>query len=97
MDNLTSGEYRAVVDDVKDLKKDSAALAGRVHKEASESVSGTLGRIEETVSDIWETVSRRGSQSYETVERNVEARPMTAVLTAFIAGAIIGWIIDRNH
>lgn len=101
MDNqgngMRSGEYEAVVQDVKDLKSDSAALAGRVQGKAADSVNSTLSRIEETVSDIWDSVSRTSSQSYEAVERNVEERPMTAILAAFAVGAVLGWLLDRRH
>lgn len=99
-----TGEFEAVVQDVKDLKNDGAALAGSmkdeaadsVHK-ASDAVHGTLGRIEETVSDIWSAISKSSTQSYEAVERNVEQRPMTSILAAFVAGAAIGWVLDRRR
>jgi ElaB/YqjD/DUF883 family membrane-anchored ribosome-binding protein len=101
-------DFEAVVQDVKDLKNDSATLAGnmaddakgraaRAREKASETVNGTLGRIEETVLDIWNTLSKTSTQSYEAVERNVEQRPITAILTAFVAGAAIGWVMDRRR
>ncbi|GAA0560719.1 DUF883 family protein [Rhizomicrobium electricum] len=101
-------DYEAVVQDVKDLKNDSATLAGniaddakgrvsRMKDKASDTVNGTLGRIEGTVSDIWNAISKTSTQSYEAVERNVEQRPVTAVLAAFVAGAAIGWVLDRRR
>jgi ElaB/YqjD/DUF883 family membrane-anchored ribosome-binding protein len=109
------GEFEAVVQDVKDLKDDSATLATHVagdmkhkaadmkHKaaemkdKASDTVNGTLGRIEDTVSDIWNAISKTSTQSYEAVERNVEQRPITSVLAAFVAGAALGWVLDRRR
>lgn len=101
-------EFEAVVQDVKDLKNDSATLATNVagdvkHKatemkdKASETVHGTLGRIEGTVSDIWNAISKTSTQSYEAVERNVEQRPITSVVAAFVAGAALGWVLDRRR
>ncbi|GAA0530286.1 ElaB/YqjD/DUF883 family membrane-anchored ribosome-binding protein [Rhizomicrobium palustre] len=97
MDNQTSGDFEAVKQDVKDLKTDSSALAGHLRNKASDGINGTLGRIEETVSDIWDRVSRTSTQSYEAVERNVEERPMMAVLAAFAIGASVGWLLDRRR
>ncbi len=108
MDNqgngMRSSEYEAVVQDAKNLKSDAvnlksdtAALAGDMKNRASDSVNGTLNRIEETVSDIWESISRTGTQSYEAVGRNVEQRPITSILAAFVAGAAIGWVLDRTR
>ncbi len=102
------GDFEAVVQDVKDLKNDSATLAGnvaddaknratRMKDKATDTVTGTLGRIEETVSDIWNTLSKTSTQSYEAVERNVEQRPVTSVLAAFVAGAALGWVLDRRR
>jgi ElaB/YqjD/DUF883 family membrane-anchored ribosome-binding protein len=100
MDNqgngMKGGEYEAVVQDVKNLKADTAALAGEMQNKASDTVNGTLRRIEDTVSHIWDSISRTSTQSYEAVERNVEQRPFTSVLAAFVAGAAIGWVLDRG-
>jgi ElaB/YqjD/DUF883 family membrane-anchored ribosome-binding protein len=100
MDNQGNGmrgdEYEAVVQDVKNLKADTAALAGEMQNKATESVNGTLRHIEDTVSDIWDSISRTSTQSYEAVERNVERRPFTSILAAFVAGAAIGWVLDRG-
>jgi ElaB/YqjD/DUF883 family membrane-anchored ribosome-binding protein len=99
-----NGEFEAVVQDVKNLKHDGAALAGAMKDKAAESVHdasdavhGTLGRIEDTVSDIWSALSKSTTQSYEAVERNVEKRPITSILAAFAAGAAIGWVLDRRR
>jgi ElaB/YqjD/DUF883 family membrane-anchored ribosome-binding protein len=101
MDNQGNGmrtsEYEAVVQDVKNLKSDTAALAGEMKGRASDSVNGTLNRIETTVSEIWNTLSRTGSDSYQAVERNVGERPLTSILAAFVAGAAIGWVLDRTR
>ncbi len=99
MDNQGNGAIRegeAVVQDARNLRNDAAALAGEMQNRANETVNGTLRRIEGTVSDIWDTLSRTSSHSYESVERNVGERPMTSVLAAFVAGAAIGWVLDRT-
>lgn len=100
MDNqgngMRGGEHEAVVQDVKNLKADTAALAGQMQNKATDTVNGTLRRIEDTVSDIWDSISRTSTQSYEAVERNVEQRPFTSILAAFVAGAALGWVFDRG-
>lgn len=95
-DEAIRTNYDAVVKDISDLKKDSTSLASNVHGKASETVSITLNRIEDTLSEIWKSVSKKGVNSYETVERNVEQRPMAAVIAALVAGAVLGWVLDRR-
>lgn len=95
--NEMRGDYEAVKQDVNNLKNDTSAMAGHARERSTESINSALGRIEDTVSEIWSTMSRTGSQSYKAVERNVEERPITAILAAFVAGAAVGWILDRRH
>jgi len=91
------GEYEAVVQDVKNLKADTAALAGEMQNKANDTINGTLHRIEQQITDIWSSLSRTGTHSYEAIEHNVEQRPITSVLAAFVAGAAIGWVLERRH
>lgn len=102
---FTDNRYEAVKQDVKNLKSDtaalandSAALAGNMHSKASDAVNNSLHRIEETLSDIWNTVSRTSTESYQAVERNVEERPFTSIAAAFAAGCAVGWLLlDRKR
>ena len=102
---MTDDRYEAVKQDVKNIKtdaanlaSDSAALAGSVHTKASDAVNGSLRRIEDTVADIWNSISKTGTDSYQAVEKNLEERPLTSVLAAFAAGCAVGWfLLDRKH
>lgn len=99
MDNQGNGvlrEAEAVVRRAKSMKNDAAELAGDMQDRATETVNGTLRRIEDAVADIWSTLSRTSSHSYKAVERNVGERPVTSILAAFVAGAAIGWVLDRT-
>jgi ElaB/YqjD/DUF883 family membrane-anchored ribosome-binding protein len=95
-DEAIRTNYDAVVKDISDLKKDTTSLANNVQGKAGETVSIALNRIEDTLAEIWKSVSKRGVNSYETVERNVEQRPMAAVIVALVAGAALGWMLDRR-
>ena len=97
--------YEAVKQDVKNLKTDSAALASDsvaladdLHTKAGDAINGSLRRIEDSLSDIWNSISRTGTESYQVVERNVEERPLTSIFAAFAAGCALGWfMLDRKR
>lgn len=97
MNSQIESDYRAAVQDASKLKEDAAAMAKDMNSGVTESVQLSLGRIEGKVAEIWNNISRAGSQSYEAVEKNVEARPLAAVLAAFVAGAALAWIFDRQR
>ena len=95
----------AVRQDMKNLKTDastlaadSAALADNVQSKAGDAVSGSLCRIEDTLSDIWNSLSKAGTGSYQAMEKNLEDRPVTSVFAAFAAGCAVGWLLlDRRR
>jgi ElaB/YqjD/DUF883 family membrane-anchored ribosome-binding protein len=102
---LTDERYEAVKQDVKNLKtdasalaNDSAALAGNMHSKATDTLNSSLRRIEDTLSEIWNSVSKTSTDSYQAVERNVEERPFTSIFAAFAAGCAVGWLLlDRKR
>lgn len=102
---FTDDRYEAVKQDVKNLKTDtaalatdSAALAGSMHSKASDALNGSLRHIEDTLSDIWNSLSKTSTESYQAVERNVEERPFTSMFAAFAAGCAVGWfLLDRRR
>lgn len=97
--------YEAVKQDARNLKSDSEALASdsaslarSVHSKASDTISASLRRIEDSLSDIWGTISKTSSDSYRVVHSNIEERPFAVALAAFAAGTALGWFfLDRRR
>jgi hypothetical protein len=100
MDNqenaLRHGEHEAAVHDARRPDDDGAMPAARTQDRMNDAVDGAQRRITDTVSDIWATISRTGTNSCEAVGRSLERRPITSVLAAFAVGAAIGWVLDRG-
>jgi ElaB/YqjD/DUF883 family membrane-anchored ribosome-binding protein len=97
--------YESVRKNVRNLKADSetlasdaASLARSAQARASDTISGSLRRIEDSLSDIWGKISKSGADSYEAVHSNVEQRPFTSIMAAFAAGTALGWfLVDRRR
>ncbi|HVP85523.1 MAG TPA: hypothetical protein VMS78_12455 [Rhizomicrobium sp.] len=80
---------------VAGLKDDVTALADELGENASDTMRRTLRRIEETASDLYETLAEQGSRGVEAIERQVDERPWTSLAVAFGLGVLIG-IVARG-
>ena len=79
-------------EEIKRLRADMAAIAKTLKDMGTESGSKVYGRVREQA----ERVKGEAEQAANAVGRRIEERPLTAVLTAFILGAILGALISRR-
>jgi ElaB/YqjD/DUF883 family membrane-anchored ribosome-binding protein len=79
-------------EEVKRLRADMAAIAKTLKDLGVESGSKVYGRAREQA----ERVKGEAEQAANAVGRRIEERPLTAVITAFILGAILGALISRR-
>jgi ElaB/YqjD/DUF883 family membrane-anchored ribosome-binding protein len=92
-----------IVNDVNDLKDDSRRLGEDATDAAEEGIASRaddieriLRRVEDTVSDLYDTVAERGARSVETVEETVAENPWLSMLAAFAAGALLTHLLSRR-
>jgi ElaB/YqjD/DUF883 family membrane-anchored ribosome-binding protein len=79
-------------DEIERLRADMAAIAGTLKDLGVEGGSKVYGRVRERA----ERVRGEAEQAANAVGQKIEERPLTAVLTAFILGAILGALISRR-
>jgi len=79
-------------EEIERLRADMAAIAGTLKDMGVEGGSKVYGRVREQA----DRVKGEAEQAANAVGRRIEERPLTAVLTAFILGAILGALISRR-
>ena len=79
-------------EEIKRLRADMAAIAKPLKDMGAESGSRVYGRVR----DQAERVKGEAEQAANAVGQRIEERPLTAVLTAFILGAILGALFSRR-
>jgi ElaB/YqjD/DUF883 family membrane-anchored ribosome-binding protein len=72
-------------EEIERLRADMAAIAGTLKDMGAEGGS-----------KVYERVKGEAEQAATAVGKQIEERPLTAVITAFILGAILGALISRR-
>ncbi|MGF1641080.1 MAG: YqjD family protein [Rhodospirillales bacterium] len=79
-------------DEIRKLQEDIAAIAKTVREIGAEEGEKAYGRVRASA----ERAKSEVEQTASTVGRQIEERPLTAVFTAFLLGAILGALISRR-
>ena len=82
----------ALREEIERLRADIAAIAGTLKNMGIEGGSKVYERVREQA----ERAKGEAEQAATAVGRQIEERPLTAVITAFILGAILGALISRR-
>jgi ElaB/YqjD/DUF883 family membrane-anchored ribosome-binding protein len=82
----------ALRDDLDQVRADLAALIDTVGKLASDSGKEGLRAFEKMKA----RTQAQATESLESVEHQIAARPLTSVLIAFAAGLLFGKLMDRR-
>jgi ElaB/YqjD/DUF883 family membrane-anchored ribosome-binding protein len=82
----------ALREEIERLRADMAAIAGTLKNMGIEGGSKVYERVREQA----ERAKGEAEQAATAVGRQIEERPLTAVITAFILGAILGALISRR-
>jgi ElaB/YqjD/DUF883 family membrane-anchored ribosome-binding protein len=93
MADETDTDIAALQTDIKQLRTDLAKIAGTMRDVISNSVAGAGEQVQASTQKAWSDVKR---QAY-TVGREIEERPLTAALTAFATGVILGLFLNRRR
>ena len=82
----------ALREEIKQLRSDMAAIARTLKDMGAEEGS----KIYEGLHDSVERAKGEAEQAATTLGRQIEERPLTAVVAAFILGSILGALISRR-
>ena len=97
----TNSEFDKELDqlrsDMADLRKDMSALV-KTMKDAGISEGQHLyEEAAERAKHARDAARKRATDTYSALEKEVEERPLTSILTAFGTGFVMGIILDRRH
>lgn len=107
MEKQTSkDDYARVRDDLQVLREDLASLTKAVADGQKASASNLKDEISREAQAVFENMRKRGdaaltraseagSQTVENVEQKIEERPFLTVILMFLAGIIVGKMLDR--
>ncbi|SOB77601.1 hypothetical protein SAMN04488490_3423 [Marinobacter sp. LV10R510-11A] len=107
MDKQTAqGDYANVKEDLQVLRDDIAALTKTVTEdqtsrvnsfkdEISRETRSALDQLRKRGDDALTRATEAGSQTVESVEHKIEERPFLSIILMFLAGIIVGKMLDR--
>ncbi|GGE61977.1 hypothetical protein GCM10011533_13030 [Streptosporangium jomthongense] len=99
-------DYARVKEDLQLLREDLASLTKAVAEGQKTSASNLKEEISREAHAVFENLRKRGdaaltrateagSQTVESVEHKIEERPFLTVILMFLAGIIVGKMLDR--
>lgn len=96
-------EIQTLREDVAKLRADLSGVAGALKdlgkgrvEEAKSTLTELAEALREELRKGMEGARSRGKRSVETVEEQIEQRPLLALLAAFGVGIVLGKILDRR-
>ena len=93
MADQPNADITALQNEIKQLRVDFAKIAGTMRDIASNSVAGAGPKVQDSTERVWTEVKRQaGSMS-----REIEQRPVTAALTVFGAGVLLGSLLSGRR
>ena len=93
MADQTNTDIAALQTEIKQLRADIGKIAGTISDLASNSVAEAGQQAQASTEKVWTEVKRQAGS----VGREIEDRPIAAVLTAFGAGALLGLLLNRHR
>lgn len=103
MADSIKSDVEALREDLEALRSDIGSLAATVKDIMGGAVRGAGDAAEENIEEIRQRLERlaetarlRGRAASETIQRQVEERPITSLLVAFALGLVISRLFDRR-
>ena len=81
-------DHEELAEDVARLKEDAEALASDFPSLPDE-IKRAISKLEDQISDLYDTVAAEAARSVEIVEEAVEEHPWTSVFAAFGLGCLV--------
>ncbi|SHK17724.1 Membrane-anchored ribosome-binding protein, inhibits growth in stationary phase, ElaB/YqjD/DUF883 family [Marinobacter antarcticus] len=99
-------DYGRVINDLQLLREDLASLTKAVAEGQRSSANNLKDEINREAHAVFDNLRKRGdaaltrateagSQTVENVEHKIEERPFLSIILMFLAGIIVGKMLDR--
>ena len=103
---IPTDDYDKVKDDLQHLREDLASLTKAVAESQRSSANNLKDEISRETRAVFDSLRKRGdealtratdagSQTVESVEHKIEERPFLSIILMFLAGVIVGKMLDR--
>jgi ElaB/YqjD/DUF883 family membrane-anchored ribosome-binding protein len=92
-----NSELNQLKSDIADLRDDMASLLKTLKDAGMDQGREVYNRASERARQARDKVHEQAEETYSTLGREVEAHPLTSVLTAFGTGFVIGMLLDRRR
>ena len=103
MADSIKGDVEALREDLNALRSDIGSLAATMKDIMTGAVRSAGSAAEENIEELRQRLERlaeeawhRGRAASETIQRQVEERPITSLLVAFALGLVISRLFDRR-
>ena len=103
MADSIKGDVEALREDLNALRADIGSLAATIKGMMGNATRSAGTAAEESIDELRERLERladearlRGRAASETIQRQVEERPLTSLLVAFALGMVISRLFDRR-
>jgi ElaB/YqjD/DUF883 family membrane-anchored ribosome-binding protein len=91
----TANDVNALREDIAALQRDVGILLGHLKAGAANGAQSAADQLEEGATRAYRHIAAEGARSVKAVERQVEDRPLMAVLIAAGVGYIGGRLLSR--
>lgn len=91
----TEDEYQQVKDDLKALREDMAALTRSVAESQKANLTGLRDQLEKESREALDYARKTGDKALHDVEERITERPLLSILLMFLAGLLVGKLLDR--
>lgn len=88
-------EYQQVKDDLKALREDLAALTRSVADNQKANLSSLRDQLEKEGREAIDYARKTGDKALHDVEDKITERPLLSILLMFLAGLLVGKLLDR--
>jgi len=103
---IDKDDYARVKEDLQLLREDFASLTKSVAEGRTSSANNLKDEISREAHAVFDNLRKRGdaaltrateagSQTVENVEHKIEERPFLSIILMFLAGIIVGKMLDR--
>ena len=93
--SLTKAVADSQVNHATTLKNEISKEARAVFEQLRQSGDEALNRATKAGSEAVDRASQAGSQAVESVEHKIEERPFLSIILMFLAGIVVGKMLDR--
>ncbi|WP_296935548.1 hypothetical protein [uncultured Marinobacter sp.] len=93
--STTQDDYNQVKRDLQELREDLAKLTRTVSESQKSNISSLRDEIRRESREALHRAKDAGDKAFHDVEHKIEERPFLSIIVMFLAGILVGKMLDR--